>query len=170
MLLKQIRATVAIGLLVLPAAAFAHHSTTEYDQAIVELEDEIISVFWRNPHVVLKVVTNAATTEEAENVVWTLKGASVSSQRRRGMTADLISVGDQVRVAGSTSTLRANHMVLDHLLLPSGDELLLRGNWVPRWPDATVLALTSGIDPAKAAAAEAEGFFRVWTWGRLERG
>ena len=174
-LVKQIRASVAIGLLVLPAAAFAHHSTTEYDQAIVELEGEIVSVFWRNPHVVLKVVTNtaptsAATTKGAENVVWTLEGASVSSQRRRGMTADLISVGDQVRVAGPTSTLRANHMVLDHLLLPSGVELLLRGNREPRWPHATLLALTSDIDPAKAAAAEAEGFYRVWTWGRLEPG
>ena len=161
------KATATIGLLVLPAMVFGHHSTTEYDQTVVvELEGEVVSVFWRNPHVVI----NIATTEDGKEVVWKLEGSSVSSQRRRGLTADMINVGDKVRVAGAASTRRDNHMIVEHLLLPSGDELLLRGNRPPHWPDARLFAVTEGIDPAKAAAAEAMGIFRVWTWGRLERG
>ena len=165
--LRQTMRAAAIGLLMLPVTTFAHHSVTEYDQSVVvEFEGEVVGVFWRNPHITL----NVATMVDGERVVWKLEGASVSSQSRRGLTADMINVGDQIRVAGSVSTRRANNMAVDHLLLPSGEELLLRGQKPPRWPDATLVALTSGIDPAKAAAAEANGIFRVWTWGALERG
>lgn len=167
LLLKSAKATAVVGLLLLPFTVFGHHSTTEYDQTtVVELEGEVVSVFWRNPHVVI----NVATMQEGEEVIWKLEGSSVSSQSRRGITGDLIKVGDKVRAAGAASTRRANNMIVQHLLLPSGYELLLRGNEPQHWPDATLFAMSEGIDPAKAAAAEATGIFRVWTWGRLEPG
>jgi hypothetical protein len=166
-LLKLSRTAATIVLVFLPAAVFGHHSNTEYDQTVVvELEGEVVSVMWKNPH----VVVNVAVMEDGEEVVWKLEGSSVSSQRRKGMTGDMIKAGDKVRVAGAASTRRAHHMIVDNLLLPSGQELLLRNNRQPRWPDAQLVALTEGVDPAKAATAEAMGIFRVWTWGRLERG
>lgn len=146
---------------------FAHHSTSEYDTVnMVELEGEIVEVFWRNPHVMLHMTT----MEDGEQVTWVLEGSSVSSQVRRGLTKGLVQIGDKVKVAGNASTRRDHDMLVQHLLLPSGQELLLRGNRAPRWPEAKVVELNTEIDPEKAAAATADGIFRVWSWGRLERG
>jgi len=150
----------------------AHHSTSEYDETqVVDVEGQIVEVFWRNPHVIVKVASN----EGGQSAVWELEGSSVSSQRRRGLTGDMLNVGDTVRVAGFASTRRPNHMILNHLLLPNGVELLLRSARTPRFSDGAVLGNVGGeteIDTAKvqAATARAEGIFRVWSWGRAEPG
>lgn len=161
------RLAIASWLAVIPAWAFSHHSSTEYDRTtVVELEGEVVGVSWRNPHVTLEL----ATTQGGEQTVWELEGSSVSAQRRRGLTEDLVKVGDQVRVAGFTSSRRPAHMFVNHLLLPSGQELLLRTVRAPRWSESDALGRETSIDPAKVAAAKAQGIFRVWSWGRAEPG
>jgi hypothetical protein len=46
------RLSTTILLIVLPFTAPAHHPTAEYDRtAVDEIEDEVIAVNWRNPHV-----------------------------------------------------------------------------------------------------------------------
>ena len=152
----------------LPFTVSAHHSTSEYDQSvIVEFEGVVTKKFWRNPHVLFHVVTTRNGVEEE----WVLEGASVSSQSRKGISPDLINEGDKILVAGYASTRRDNDMIVQHVLLPTGQEVVLRGrNTAPRWPDATLVTLSGGIDPAKAATATADGLFRVWSWGALERG
>jgi len=82
----------------------------------------------------------------------------------------MINVGDKVKAAGHGSTRRDHIMLVSNILLPTAQELMLRGRIEPRWPDADVIALKEGIDEDKAKAATADGLFRVWTWGRLERG
>ncbi len=166
---RLMRVVAGLWLVVLPVAVSGHHSVSEFDQSkIVEVEGEIVDVFWRNPHVVIKM----AAIEDGSEVIWALEGSSVSSQRRRGLTEDMLSVGDKVRVAGHASTRRPNFMLLKHLLLPSGVELLLRRAEAPRWATSEFRGSESALDPAKVAMAEAEaeGIFRVWTWGRAERG
>lgn len=151
----------------LPVTVSAHHSTSEYDRtAMVEFEGVVTEKFWKNPHVIYRVATTRNGVEEE----WALEGASVSSQSRRGISQDLINVGDKVLVAGYPSTRRKNDMVLQNILLPSGQELMLQGNGTPRWPDAALVKFSGGIDSAKAATANADGLFRVWTWGAMERG
>lgn len=62
---------------------FARHSTSEYDQTVmVEIEGEIVKIFWRNPHVMLHV----KAIENGQEVEWTLEGNSVSALSRRGLT------------------------------------------------------------------------------------
>ena len=51
----------------------------------------------------------------------------MSSQRRRGLTGDEVSVGDAVRVAGWASTRRDNYIQVSHILTPNGVELLVGG-------------------------------------------
>lgn len=167
MLRIKTKAIVVICLTGLPWALFAHHANSEYDQTTtVELEGVVASVFWRNPH----VMVNLATIVDDEEIIWSLVGDSVSSQSRRGMTGDMIQVGNKVRVAGFVSTRRDNNMRVYHLLLPSGEELMLRGYRKPYWPKATQFAYKHGIDPDKVAAAKADGIFRVWSWGGLKPG
>jgi hypothetical protein len=155
-------------LLLLPFIVSGHHSTGEYEQSdVVEIEGEVVEFTWRNPHVIVKV----ASTESGEEQVWILEGSSVSSQRRRGLSPDVLSIGDHVRVAGLASSRQPNHMTLEHLLLPSGEELLLRNaRSEPRWPGSTVLGRETELDPKKVAAAQADGIYRVWSWGRLTPG
>ena len=165
--LNKALATAAIAsLLVLSGAVFAHHSTSEYDQsALVDIEGVISKKFWRNPHVIFHI-----TTDEGEE--WVIGGSSVSSQNRRGISSDVINVGDDITVAGHVSSRRHNNMAMQHILLANGQELML-GNGEPHWPEVQQLALTSSAPTAEQIAeseASADGLFRVWSWGRLERG
>ena len=155
------------NLLALPGTVTAHHSTSEYDQTVlVDIEGTITKKFWRNPHVIFHINT-------AEGEDWIIEGSSVSSQDRRGIGSDVINVGEIVTVAGHVSTRRDNDMVMRHILLANGQELMLSGNSEPHWPDVQQLALISSAPTAEQIAeaeAAADGLFRTWSWGRLEPG
>lgn len=84
----------------------------------------------------------------------------------------MLAQGDFVRAAGYASTRKENMLLLHNLLLPSGEELLVRGNSRPRFSDTAQRRNLVAFDPEKIAAAkaEADGIFRVWSWGRAEPG
>jgi len=151
----------------LPLTVSAHHSTSEYDRsAMVEVDGVVARKFWRNPHVIFHI----ATTQGGEEVEWVIEGSSVSGQDRRGITSDVINVGDSVTVAGYASTRRDNNMNMQNILLANGQELMLSGNGTPRWPDVQQAAVgATGPTAAQIAEAEAtaDGLFRTWSWGRL---
>ncbi len=143
------------------AAAFAHHASVEYDRsALHEIEGELISLRWRNPHIAFEVAT---TNEDGNEVVWDFEALAVSALNRRGVTGEQVRVGDRVRVAGFTSSRRENHMHAEHLFLPGDTELLVGFSREARGA-GTVIGLESGVlDPARVATAAGEGIFRVWS-------
>lgn len=154
------RAVIALTLVATPSA-FAHHSGIEYDQStLVELEGTAQTVHWRNPHILIELAT---TDENGQEVVWQLEGAALSNQRRRGVMEGMLQEGDEVRVAGYASTRRPAHMTAEHILLPSGTELLVGFAREPHFSEDQV----GGNAPPVTAAAEADpadsGIFRVWT-------
>ncbi|NIW23795.1 MAG: hypothetical protein GWN29_04110, partial [Gammaproteobacteria bacterium] len=153
------QAVFALALAVTPSA-FAHHSGIEYDQStLVELEGVAQTVHWRNPHILIELAT---TDENGQEVVWQLEGAALSNQRRRGVMAGMLQEGDQVRVAGYASTRRPAHMTAEHILLPSGTELLVGFAREPHFSEDQVGG-SSVLASAAAAAPEDSGIFRVWT-------
>lgn len=150
-----------LALLALPISVLAHHSMAEFDRAVtLELEGELVDVSWTNPHVLLWLSTTDANGAEA---IWELESNAVSAQRRRGLTGDLVQVGQRVRVAGSPSTRRDSYLQVHNVLLPDGLELLMGGGRVARWSDNTLGGDPWSADPEKAAAARGEGIFRVWS-------
>ena len=152
---------VTMALLALPTTLLAHHSMSEFDREVtLELEGEIVDVSWTNPHVLLWLST---TDENGTEAVWELESNAVSAQRRRGLTGDLVEVGQRVRVAGSPSTRRDAYLQVQNVLLPDGVELLMGGARVARWSETTVGGDPWSVDPEKAAAAEGQGIFRVWS-------
>ena len=154
-------AVVTMTFLALPITLLAHHSMSEFDREVtLELEGEIVDVSWTNPHVLLWLSTTDVNGTEA---VWELESNAVSAQRRRGLTGDLVEVGQRVRVAGSPSTRRDAYLQVQNVLLPDGVELLMGGDRVARWSETTVGGDPWSVDPEKAAAAEGQGIFRVWS-------
>ena len=154
-------AVVTMAFLALPTTLLAHHSMSEFDREVtLELEGEIVDVSWTNPHVLLWLSTTDVNGTEA---VWELESNAVSAQRRRGLTGDLVEVGQRVRVAGSPSTRRDAYLQVQNVLLPDGVELLMGGARVARWSETTVGGDPWSVDPEKAAAAEGQGIFRVWS-------
>jgi len=154
-------AIAAFALIALPFPVSGHHSPSEYDQSVVlEFEGEVTRTSWRNPHILYEIATTDASGAE---IVWNLEGAAVSAQTRRGVTADLVKEGDRVRVAGFGSMRRPLHMHVNHLLLPTGVEVLLGSVREPRWSDTGVGTGGWEVDPERAATAEGQGIYRVWS-------
>ena len=92
----------ALVLLLLGSAALAHHATAPYyDRSQTdEVEGEITDVRWQNPHVGFTLRSVDANGDEQ---LWEIETNSVSNVSRFGLTADLVTVGDTVRIAGSPS-------------------------------------------------------------------
>jgi len=154
------RVTALLALIVMPAAVTGHHSNAEYDfSAFEELEGEIVTVSWKNPHVrlTLRSPGDGGTAE-----IWDLEAQDVNSLGRRGLGADLIQVGDTVKVAGNPSSRRVRTMFVTNVLLPSGTEIRTRGNTTPRWSAAHVGFDEPIVDDIRAGAEAATGLFRVW--------
>ena len=160
-LLPRLLAAITTLAVVAAPPALAHHSGIEYDRStLVELEGVARTVHWRNPHILIALATTDANGNE---VVWELEGAALSNQRRRGVTEGMLREGDQVRVAGYASTRRPAHMTVEHILLPSGTELLVGFAREPHYSEDQVGGSAGPVTASAAAAPEDSGIFRVWT-------
>jgi len=161
-----------VGLLFSPGAS-AHHGPPS-DPAlfntdrIVEMDAEIISVFWRNPHVRYKVKVTNAFGEEEEWQIELRRGPT--SFNNIGIKRDFLKPGDKVKVAGYPSRRKKNLLGLMNMLLPDGRELA-EPNVEVRFSDNRLFSGIPGEnlpplprDEAQLADAtnSAEGIFRVW--------
>jgi hypothetical protein len=142
-------------------AAWAHHSTAEYDSGtFVEAAGEVMKVVWANPHVRLEIDVSG---DGETGGVWYLEGQSPGDLDRARIPRDLIHEGDRVTFAGNPSTRRERHMYVTNVLLADGTEIVLRANAAPRWSQDRYLShLQATFDPARVAADRGEGIFRVW--------
>jgi hypothetical protein len=141
----------------------AHHSLAEYDNdTFVEAVGTVVDVVWRNPHVRLSISTEAF---DGEARLWELEGMGVMRLDRAGIARDLVDVGTTVRFAGNPSRRRDRQMYVTNVLMPDGEEILLRTSATPRWvhDDAGVVSIhRSAITPEQAAADRPQGIFRIW--------
>jgi hypothetical protein len=144
----------------------AHHSTAEYDHSsIVELEGELISVYWGNPH---PRYTLKTTSSEGQAELLELEGSAVYVLERVGVREQMLSEGAYVRVAGYRSTRRPQWIQVANMLLEDGYEVLERGAQ-PRWTQTS-----DGRSPSSGDSENTEqrqtGLFRVWSRAALGDG
>ncbi len=126
------RVSVLLAGLVLPFAAFGHHSfATIFNPAIItELEGEITEVRWRNPHVSFTLKTVDGSGVET---LWGVETHSLSIMRRMDLATAFIHVGDEVKVAGNPARRSdLNAMFVQNILLPNGSEWVFRGSAGPK--------------------------------------
>ncbi len=153
-------ASLLAGLCLLPLASLAHHAAqvTYHTDQIIEVEGEITSLVWRNPHI--RFTMNVSGTEGG-TAIWNVESIPVTRLARVGVSADLVNVGQTVRVAGFPSRRSTTDLYAINLLLANGREVLL-DTPVARWTDDTV---GTGEDqtPGSASADSSLGLFRVWS-------
>lgn len=148
------RLLAVVTLAAVPAFTAAHHSTAEYDNDVIaEAQGTVVGVVWRNPHVRLTISTEAF---DGETELWELEGMGVMRLDRVGIPRDLIGVGTTVRFAGNPSTRRNRHMYVTNVLMPDGEEILLRTTSVPRWSD-DILSINRPGDTPPVRATGTDG-------------
>ena len=106
----------------------------------------ITEVAWVNPHVRFKM--RGAGADGVERV-WDIESNSVSTVSRFGLTAELVAVGNRVKVAGNGGRNADNVLWLTNMMLPSGQEILFGAAVKPRWSEVTI-----GTDIRSAVAAD----------------
>ncbi len=152
-----------IGLLLFPLLSFGHHSQFgRYEtDTISELEGEITRVQWRNPHVVFWL---SVPGEDGEATEWAIETTALGTLRRMGVTSDLVSVGDHVRVAGTPPTGEIREMFAHNLLTPDGTELLMDRRARARWSDRSVGSDDFWSETDGDSSSPELGIYRVWSF------
>jgi hypothetical protein len=125
--------TLCVALFIAGSPASAHHSIIYFDRTkVIEGEGEVSEIYWGNPHI--KFTLTGADAHGAPQV-WEIETSSVAAVSRFGLTADLITPGMRIRIAGNPNVALANRILLTNMLLPNGREILF-GNgerYQARW-------------------------------------
>lgn len=118
---------LSVGILTGPVAS-AHHSFPEtYNTSqIVEIEGVVTDLKWRNPHVELTVRNRSGET-------WNVESNSIAGLERAQLSAEVVAVGVDVKIAGFPARDGSASLYTTHMLLRDGRELLLRPGVEPRW-------------------------------------
>ena len=136
----------------------AHHASSGlYDnQTIGEIEGEVSSIFWRNPHVRLGVTRAGENGQEEE---WDIEFGSVNTLERIGVSRDRVQVGDRIAVSGSLGRNGRKAMFAELITFPDGEQLALQARGLERRYGITESAIRS----ARSVDAELRAdIFRVW--------
>jgi len=130
--------------LICATPSFAHHNWSAlYNvDSDIEIEAVIDEVIWRNPHVRVSFIVNAGTADER---TFSTESNSVASLIRMGVTEELLTPGTAVKVAGYRSRSSETDIFMNHLLLPSGDEIVFLRTADARWPDANRIGNTKRL-------------------------
>jgi hypothetical protein len=157
---KSAMACILAGFCLLPITSFGHHAAqvTYHTDQMIEVEGEITSLLWRNPHI--RFTINAPDAQ-GRMTLWNVESIPVTRLTRVGVSSDLVNVGQTVRVAGFPSRRSSTDVYAINLLLADGREVLL-DTAVARWTDDTV---GTGEDqtPGERSSDSSLGLFRVWS-------
>lgn len=150
-------------ILILSAVAEAHHSVSHFSDEFTEMTGTLVDIRWRNPHIFFYLETEEA---DGESKVWEMEAGTIYMIGRAGVTRDMFTIGDKVRVAGNRSRLYGDKFWLTNVLLPEGQEILVVARGTPRWTDQIVGGRSQWTNIAlhrDETSGEGRGIFRVWS-------
>lgn len=99
-MMHLLRTVAVIATALAAAAAFGHHaSNLDYDQEKVGTVRGVVDdIFWSNPHIHFYLTV---TNEDGSAETWDMEGPNLSSLRRRGVTREMVHIGDEIEVSGT---------------------------------------------------------------------
>lgn len=152
----QFLLTVPAAILcVIPIAVSAHHSRAHFSGEFREVEGEIVSRRWGNPHA---GIVMRAVNEQGEEETW-----RVDLLGTGGLTRDAFAAGQRLTVAGPLSSGGVREILATNLLFPDGIEVLL-GAVEPYWSaNLEPGRVPARVDTLVDGTAENRGLFRVWS-------
>jgi hypothetical protein len=156
--------TVSLALLA-PSASFAHHSTRAFFNPDVKIEIEgiIRAIQWRNPHTVFELDVQS---EQGETIRWHVESGALGVLRAQGITSEILSIGDSVKILGDQSMRNRPEMFARNILLASGEEVMLTlgaKEYFSANSDVELRAGTYDEEAVESARRTADGIFRVWS-------
>ncbi len=142
-----------------PLLSGAHHSHGEFSGGAVEIQGEIVTIVWRNPHPAL---TLRVTDTNGQQSLWRIQVlGNVNGLNRSGITGDQFQVGKEVTLTGQLSSYREGLILADQAKFSEGDVIQLgpvgtlgEVAYAKETPDTK-----SNPDPIDNTPS----FFRVWT-------
>jgi len=159
-MIKALSLAALVGVALVPLAAHAHHSYSEYDDTkSVEVEGKLVEVAWQNPHARILVESVDAA---GARVTWDIESAGLNNFRRMNVPFEIFTVGDTVKVAGWPSKRSNTRMYGTNLLADDGRELVMWRYSKPLW---STKALGYGSDFSLFETGTTSGtatLFRTW--------
>jgi hypothetical protein len=150
--------TPVIGLAWMAAApiVYAHHAAAGlYDRTTTAaMSGDIVSVFWRNPHVRLSI---DVTGDDGSHETWEIEAGSVNTLERMGVTADAFRVGDRIDVSGYPGRDGRKVMFANTIAAADGKDVPLGTDISQRYARPEQLAAGRALDQGPAT-----DIFRVW--------
>jgi len=119
-----------IGLLISAAPVFAHHAfAAEYDRSKpVKVKGVVTKVEWANPHIWFFVDVK----DENGNVTnWGFSGGAPGMLQRRGITKDVLKVGDVVVVDGFQAKDASHNASGNSVTFENGKKVFASGEEAP---------------------------------------
>lgn len=151
--------SLAPALVLAPFVAVAHHSHAGFSDEFQEIDGELASVIWRNPH---PVMTLRTTDVGGEEQVWRIQVlGNVNGLNRNGVSGDQFQVGERVRITGQLSTTRDG--VLLGTLATFEDGSITRLGPDPSFGAVTYRGSGARVDTAAEVQDAVPSLFRVWT-------
>jgi hypothetical protein len=163
--LKMSRQVATLWLMGLPVTVLGHHSLLGYEKSeLIEVEGEVTSIFWRNPHIRLTVST---TAETGQVEVWTVEGGPINTMERIGISPERVHIGDNIKISGHASTRVENALQPVLVTLANGQALVLNKESASAFgllaESAQTVSATADDEAVDAAVSAAHGIFRVWS-------
>jgi len=157
---------IAISVVLLfPSGSFAHHSTRAFfnPDVKVEIEGVIRAIQWRNPHTVFEVDVQDG---RGETIRWHIESGALGVLRAQGITSEILSIGDNVKILGDQSMRGRPEMFARNILLASGEEVMLTlgaREYFSNNGDVELLTGAYDEEAVETARRTADGIFRVWS-------
>ena len=155
--LRSFTLLVTLCTLLVPASSFAHHSLLNYDDSkLVDIEGEVTSVAWRNPHSRIDLKT---TTANGQTEAWYVEAGSLNAMERAGVDRESVLVGHTIRVSGFVSNRDDKAMQPVIIGLDNGQNLILNAEKAEKFGRLDKDALPAGavIDNEAVSAAIQSG-------------
>lgn len=128
---------VGVGLLLAPAAVYAHHAfAAEFDASKpVQLRGKITKVEWINPHIWLHMEVKG---DDGQLTEWAIEGGAPNAMFRRGWNMKSVPPGTEVLIDGYLAKNGSKRANGKDILLPDGTKVFMgsSGTGAPYDPNA----------------------------------